>query len=59
MLLAMSSLFHLTTGAFSRETKKVMSSQKTIPDDTLYQVCVDIARLVTIINHLRGIKTVQ
>ncbi|CAN9240465.1 unnamed protein product [Alternaria alternata] len=33
----MSSLFHLTTGAFSREAKKVMSSQKTIPDDTLYQ----------------------
>jgi hypothetical protein len=59
MLLAMSSLFHLVTGAFSREAKRVMSSQKTIPDDTLYQVCVDIARMVAIIHHLRGIKTVQ
>jgi hypothetical protein len=59
MLLAMSSLFHLITGAFSREAKRMMSSQKTIPDDTLYQVCVDIARLMAIINHLRGIKTVQ
>jgi len=36
-----------------------MSSQETIPDDTLYQVCMDVAQFVAIINYLRGIKTVQ
>jgi len=59
MLLAMLSLFHLTTGAFPREAKRVMSSQDTVSDDTLYHVCIDAAQLVAIINYFRGIKTVQ
>jgi hypothetical protein len=36
-----------------------MSSQETIPDDTLYQVHIDVARLAAITDYIRSIKTVQ
>jgi hypothetical protein len=35
-----------------------MNSQQTIPDDTLYQVFMDVARLAAITDDFRSIKTV-
>jgi hypothetical protein len=34
-----------------------MSSQETIPDDTLYQVFMNVARLVAITDDFTSIKT--
>jgi hypothetical protein len=42
----------------SREARSAMISQETIPDNTLYQVFMDVAQLVAITDDFRSIKTV-
>lgn len=58
MLLTM--LFSSTSRpAHPQEAKRVMHSQETIPDDTLYQVCIHVTLLTAITDHLRTINNAQ